>query len=70
MPPRTVHLISYGDQKFQQSKKRLLKQALTTGWFDSVTLYGPEDLSPDFRSRFADILAYPKGGGYWIWKAQ
>jgi len=69
MPPRIVHLISYGDQKFQQSKKRLLKQALATGWFDSVTLYGPEDLSPDFRSRFADILAYPKGGGYWIWKA-
>lgn len=69
MPPRTIHLISYGDQKFQHSKDRLAEEAQKTNWFDSITLYGPEDLSPDFRSRFADILAYSKGGGYWIWKA-
>lgn len=64
-----IHLITYGDYKFDKSKKRLHKEAIDTGWFDTVTVYGPEDLDNDFKCRFESILKQYKGGGYWIWKS-
>ena len=64
-----IHLITYGDKNFEKSKKRLQKEALETKWFDSVTIYGPEDLDDSFKMRFKDILRKPRGAGYWIWKS-
>jgi hypothetical protein len=64
-----IHLITYGNHKFEKSKKRLHKEAIDTGWFDTVTVYGPEDLDNDFKERFELILKQSRGGGYWIWKS-
>ena len=33
-----IHLITYGDDKFKEGKKRIFNQANNTGWFDNVTL--------------------------------
>ena len=63
-----IHLITYGDSKYSETKERLHSQAYSLGWFDTVTSYGPEDLDDDFKERFKDILEMPRGGGYWIWK--
>ena len=63
-----IHLITYGDQKFTQSKVRIYNDGISSGWFDSVTIYGPEDLDTEFKERFQNILQLPRGGGYWIWK--
>ena len=63
-----IHLITYGDDKYANSKKRLCEEANRVGWFDTKTLYGPESLDLDFQNKFKDILVRPRGGGYWIWK--
>ena len=64
-----IHLITYGDNKYQKSKKRLYIEAEDTGWFNTITLYGLDDLDNNYKERFADILNKPRGGGYWIWKS-
>tara|TARA_B100000579_G_scaffold187137_2_gene152576 strand:- start:2859 stop:4529 length:1671 start_codon:yes stop_codon:yes gene_type:complete len=63
-----IHFITYGNYRFKDSKKRLLKEAEEFGAFKSVTGYGPENLPVDFFKQFKDILIQPRGGGYWIWR--
>ncbi len=63
-----VHFITYGDNNFKNSKKRLEQEAKNVGWFDSISVFGPEDLDNEFKTRFKDVLKHSKGGGYWIWK--
>jgi hypothetical protein len=63
-----IHLITYGDSKYTESKERLHNQAESLGWFDTVTSYSPNDLDDDFKKRFKNVLELPRGGGYWIWK--
>lgn len=63
-----IHLITYGNFRYEESKKRLCSEAEETGWFDSITSYGPEDLDNNFKISFENILNQDRGGGYWIWK--
>ena len=63
-----IHLITYGDNKYSTSKILLNNDAISTGWFDTITTYGPEDLDNEFKNRFGNILNHDRGGGYWIWK--
>ena len=44
------------------------KEAIESGWFDTVTVYGPEILDKDFKEKFKHILSHSRGAGYWIWK--
>ena len=53
---------------FKGAKKRLKKEAIESGWFDTVTVYGPEILDKDFKEKFKHILSHSRGAGYWIWK--
>ena len=63
-----LHLISYGDKKYIEAKKRIYNEAFNTKWFYSIKCYGLEDLSVSFRKEFKSILEMERGGGYWIWK--
>jgi len=63
-----IHFITYGNERFTNSKVRLCNEAKNTGWFDNITSYSPEDLDDDFKSKFENILQNGKGNGYWIWK--
>jgi hypothetical protein len=63
-----IHLITYSNHKYSNSKRRLCAEAKTTKWFDTVTAYGPEDLDSEFKLKFKNVLNKPRGGGYWIWK--
>ena len=65
-----IHFISYGDDKFKKSKERLQQEAIDFEEFDSIEVFGPEDLDEDFRKEYADVLSAQRGGGYWIWKPQ
>ena len=64
-----IHLITYGNDNFKNAKVRLCQEATNTGWFDTITSYGPDDLNNDFKEKFKDILNKSRGGGYWIWKS-
>jgi hypothetical protein len=63
-----IHFITYGDNKYAKTKKRLCDEANSVGWFDTITAYGQDDLDLDFQNKFKDILILPRGSGYWIWK--
>ena len=63
-----IHFISYGNKKYNKAKERIKKEALETGWFDSVKIYEPKDLTIVFREKYKEILGMSRGGGYWIWK--
>jgi hypothetical protein len=63
-----IHFITYGNEMYNNSKKRLREESVNSGWFDTTTICGPENLSEDFKHEFSDILKKPRGAGYWIWK--
>ena len=65
---KSIHFITYGNYKFIQSKKRILKEAEEFGEFKTITGYGPENLSREFIEKYKLILSMPRGGGYWIWR--
>ena len=63
-----IHFRTYGDDNFVKSKRRIVQEAIDTGWFTTALSLGPRNLTKDFRERFSDILSLPRGGGYWIWR--
>ena len=63
-----IHFITYGDKNFEQSKERLLREAIAFQEFSSIKGYGPEDLPPAFQETYKEILSQSRGGGYWLWR--
>lgn len=59
-------LISYADQNFSESLKRIGKEARKMKRFDHVILYTPKDLPASIKA--SPLFCFEKGGGYWIWK--
>jgi hypothetical protein len=62
-----IHFISYGDQKYSNSKFRIKEEAKSFG-FDVVDVFGPEDLDPKFVEKTSPFIHHHRGGGYWLWK--
>lgn len=58
--------ISYGNQAFKKSLKRIGKEAKSLNLFDKIILYTPKDLPYSIKS--SPLMTYNKGGGYWVWK--
>lgn len=58
--------ISYGDQKFHKSLKRIKKQAKDVGIFDKIITFTPKDLP--LYIKCSPLFSSMKGGGYWLWK--
>ena len=65
---KSIHFITYGNEKFSQAKNRLLKEANEFGEFKTVRGYGPEDLPKEFVQKYSKILDQPRIGGYGIWR--
>jgi len=63
-----IHFVTYGNEMYNNSKKRLYKESTNSGWFDTIHIYGPKNLSDSFKTEFGDILKKLRGAGYWIWK--
>tara|TARA_B100000497_G_C7616702_1_gene370418 strand:- start:100 stop:1146 length:1047 start_codon:yes stop_codon:yes gene_type:complete len=67
-PKQNIHFITYGNDKFEKAKTRIVKEAHAFGEFTSVKAFGPEHLPKDFTNNYEQILNMPRGGGYWIWR--
>jgi hypothetical protein len=59
---------SYGSGRYKAALNRILKEANSTGAFDEIIGFGPEDIDPEYRIAHSDILNATRGGGYWLWK--
>ena len=66
--PQKIHFVTYGNSLYNNSKTRLREESINSGWFDTITICGPENLTKEFKHEFSDILQKPRGAGYWIWK--
>lgn len=58
--------ITYGDEQYTSSKKRILQEALSLNMFDEVIGYGPADLGLDLMT--SKVMEVKRGGGLWSWK--
>ena len=58
--------ITYGDDNFRLSLKRIRKEAYKLGIFDKVIVYTPKDVSNEIEQ--SPLMANKRGGGYWLWK--
>jgi len=67
--PTNIFFITYGNTKFKHAKERIRKEAEDMDCFNGgITLYGPENLSDEFKRATAGVIDQSRGGGYWIWK--
>ena len=59
---------SFATPNFSERRDVLCDSALAVG-FDRVLRFSPEDYrGTDFEARNAEVLAQPRGAGYWLWK--
>ena len=65
---KKIHMISYGNEKFKKSKKRIFNEGINCKFFYSIEVLGPENLDKEFKNKFDNILNLQRGGGYWLWK--
>lgn len=63
-----IHLISYGDARYQKQRAYLKETAMVSSFFDELSIFSKEDIDPGFLEDFQDIFSFRKGGGYMIWK--
>ena len=69
VPDHTLSFVSYGDDNFQGSKDRIKSEAEAMKCFDGqIKIYGPDDLSADFKKAVGSALNAARGGGYWLWR--
>lgn len=54
--PQQIHFVTYGNEMYNNSKKRLRVESINSGWFDTTTICGSENLSEEFKYEFSDIL--------------
>lgn len=64
-----VVFLSYGDDNFKRSLDRITDEARSFGVFDKVLAYTPSHFSKAYAEKNAELLAMPRGGGYWAWKS-
>lgn len=63
-----IHLISYGNEKYDFQREFFKRNAIASGFFDTVNVFSAEDLEEEFTRVYAEILSVRRGAGYWIWK--
>lgn len=61
-----IYFITYGNEKFKYSLKRITKEAKLLGFFTKVIAYSEKDLPLCILS--SPLFISNRGGGYWLWK--
>lgn len=63
-----TYFITYGDDRFKESRQRIAEEARSTGAFEDVFVYSPENLK-EFTAQHNEFrMNNKRGGGYWLWK--
>lgn len=63
-----IYFLSYGNDNYRNSKQRISQEARAMG-FDSVEVFGPENLPKEFLEKTYPHILHPRGAGYWLWKS-
>lgn len=62
-----IHLISYGDKKYDLRVEEFKTEAMATRFFDEIRVFRYEDIDLEFRNEFKEIFQSTRAGGF-IWK--
>jgi len=62
------YLITYGTNKYHNSKFRLENEVKRLNMFDEIKLFDKGKLSNEFKEKYNDVLNLQHGDGFWIWK--
>jgi len=62
------YFVTFGSKDFKLQRKHIVNLVKNSGFYDEAIEMGPEDLTPDFKSKFSEILKIKRGYGFWIWK--
>jgi hypothetical protein len=62
------YLISYGDEKYAFQKSYFKENAQSSGFFDEINIFAPEDINQHYKDKVGDLIKENTGGGYWLWK--
>lgn len=65
----TTHFITFGSANYENSLRRIQREATATKWFATIRIYREVDLS----TRNKEWIYRPenrRGFGYWIWKLE
>jgi len=65
---KNINLLTFSNENFTLSAKRLARQAKKFGVFKKIYSCNQSDIDNDFKSKYKQILNSKKGAGYWIWK--
>ena len=68
MKKQKLYFITYGTKNFDTAAKHLIKLAKESNLFEECIYFKPQNLEIEFKEKFKDIFALPRGAGYWIWK--
>jgi hypothetical protein len=63
----SIRLISFATKNFFPAAQLLNNRAKRLK-FDSIKIYCLDDLDQNFVTQHREILSYPRGAGYWLWK--
>ncbi len=64
---RHVYLC-YANEAYSIAQACAVHAARKFGRFDQIIAAGPHDVDPSFAHTHREVLAQPRGGGYWLWK--
>ena len=72
---KKIHFISYGNDRFKKSKKRIKKEAEYLDIFHKIKIYEPNDIDILFKNKYKNhkecydiIKNHKRGGGFYLWK--
>ena len=63
-----IHFITFGSPTFKDHLERIYKEAKTSGFFDTITIFTEEDLPVAYKTQYS-INETTRGFGYWRWKS-
>lgn len=64
-----LNLVTYGDERFKESRERVRKEALESGFFKQVFVFEPGNTATLLPGKTQEFMRNNKrGGGYWLWK--
>jgi hypothetical protein len=67
-PSRKAYFFSFASGEFLPALIRITNEAKSTGAFDEVFAYTPEDMDDEYVLAHSDVLNSTRGRGYWLWK--
>jgi hypothetical protein len=63
-----LYFLLYNDGTHTEDMNRLIESVKQYGKGFQIIVFRKDEMDPEFRSKYKDILECKRGGGYWLWK--